>query len=77
MSRSAAHDTRNAEFRTAFKSTAEAKAASVPTRKVIPAQCEQLGIPDHIEEVPDGAGSYLHWIGDRSARNVVLYFHGN
>jgi len=76
MSRSAEHDARNSAIRQQFKSGAEARAADVPTRIVIPAQCKTLGIPLHTEDVPDGAGGRLHWIGDREAKKVILHFHG-
>jgi len=28
------------------------------------------------EDVPDGQGGRLHWVGDRAAKKVILYYHG-
>jgi len=66
MSRSAAHDARNAEFRQAFNSKGEAKAAALPTGQVIPARCKEMGLPIHTEDIPVGAGGKLHSLGWRS-----------
>ncbi|KAH7081941.1 Alpha/Beta hydrolase protein [Paraphoma chrysanthemicola] len=76
MSRSSQHDARNAALRQALSSAEAANAASIPDEKIIPEQCKDLQLPWQVEEIPYSKGAKLHWIGDRSAANVLLYFHG-
>ncbi len=76
MARSEAHATRNATFRTGLSSPAAAREVSIPTRDVVPAECERLGVQTKAEDVPDSEGARIHWIGDSSLENVILYFHG-
>ena len=76
MSRSDAYDARNQAFQQAYVSIPDAKAASIPTAKIIPALCQELGLPAHVEDVPNGAGGKLHWMGNRSAKKIILYVHG-
>ena len=76
MSRSAAHDARNEAFRSGLGSPDARKEARIPTADVVPAECQRLGIQVKAEEVPDSDGAVIHWIGDSSLENVMLYFHG-
>ena len=76
MSRSEAYEARNRALRTGLSSPAAAKEASVPTKDVVPAECQRLGVQVKVEEVPDSEGARIHWIGDSSLENVILYFHG-
>lgn len=56
--------------------TARARAASTPTAQVIPAEAKELGVKWEVEIVSNGEGGKLHWVGDRAAKKVVLWFHG-
>ena len=76
MSRSAAHDARNEAFRTGLGSPDARREARIPTADVVPAECQRLGIQVKAEEVPDSDGAVIHWIGDSSLEDVMLYFHG-
>jgi hypothetical protein len=76
MSRSEAHEARNQALRAGLASPAAAKEASIPTKDLVPGECQKLGAHTEVEEVPDSEGARIHWIGDRSSENVVLYFHG-
>ena len=76
MSRSAAHAARNRGFREAFAAPFEFKAALLPTGELIPKEAQKLGLKHDVEDVPDGRGARIHWLGDRSAKKVLLYFHG-
>src|ERR1700677_195328 len=77
MSRSEAYNARNKAVREASANRAQAKAAAAPTAQIIPAQASELGVRWEVEDVPDGRGGKLHWVGDRSAKKVLLYFHGD
>ncbi|KAH7080777.1 Alpha/Beta hydrolase protein [Paraphoma chrysanthemicola] len=76
MSLSSQKEARNAALRQALSSAEAANAASIPDEKLVPEQCKDLKLPWQVEEIPDSEGAKLHWIGDRSATNVLLYFHG-
>jgi hypothetical protein len=76
MSRSKAHDQRNAAIREAFLRPFELAAASPPTGQTISVQAQMLNLDHSIEEVPGGKGARLHWLGNRSAEKIILYFHG-
>ncbi|RVX70379.1 hypothetical protein B0A52_05878 [Exophiala mesophila] len=76
MPRSEAHEARNAAVREGFRSVKDARAASVPTADAIVSTCETLKVAHKVEDVPDSQGARLHWIGDASPRNTILYFHG-
>lgn len=76
MSRSAEHDGRNAALRQMFATTQLARDASQPTGATVPAECEKLNLPWAVEDIADSEGGKLHWLGDRKAENVLLYFHG-
>lgn len=76
MSRSAAHDQRNDAFREVFLKPLEFKATIPVTADQVPAEAQKLGVEHHVEDVPNADGARLHWIGDRAALNVILYFHG-
>ncbi len=77
MSRSAAHDARNAAFRQAFSSMDGARAALVPDAIVIPNTARSLGLNHEVQEIPDSEGAKIHWVGDKTAEKVILYFHGS
>jgi len=77
MSRSAAHDARNKSYREALGDNVSAKAASIPTAQRIPTQAKELGVEWEVEDVPNGQGGRIHWVGDRGAKQVILYFHGD
>ena len=77
MTRSTAHEARNKAYRAALTDNATAKAAAIPTAQLIPKQAKELGVPWEVENVPSGQGGKIHWVGDRAATKVVLYFHGN
>ena len=76
MPRSDAHDARNAAFRQAFGNPFEYKESAAPTAEVITEEAKKLDIPHFVEDVPAGKGARIHWLGDRSAKKVLLYFHG-
>lgn len=76
MSRSAAHDARNKSFREAFAKPFEYKATALPTAQVIIEEAQKLNLEHSVEDVPAGSGARIHWLGDRSAKRVLLYFHG-
>lgn len=77
MSRSAAHDARNRRYREALTDSATIKAVSIPTARRIENDAKELGVRWEAEDVPDGQGGRIHWVGDRAAKKVILYFHGD
>lgn len=76
MSRSTAHDARNAALQSTFSSLDGARAQSIPDAIVIPARAKILGLAHCVEDIPESDGAKIHWVGDRSATKVILYFHG-
>ena len=76
MSRSDAHAARNEALRTALGSVAATKEASLPTKDVVAAECQRLGVALKVEDVADSKGARIHWIGETSPQDVILYFHG-
>jgi hypothetical protein len=76
MSRSTAYDLRNDAFREGFASLEKAKEIALPTGRVIEDHAKARKVEHHAEEVPNSDGARLHWLGDRSADKVILYFHG-
>lgn len=76
MPRSSAHAERNKAFREASIDNDKTRSLAVPTGELIPAQAAELGAKWEVEDVPDGRGARIHWVGDRAARRVILYFHG-
>ncbi|KAF2498909.1 alpha/beta-hydrolase [Lophium mytilinum] len=76
MSRSAAHDARNVDLRKAFVDPSISQAVSVPTAAIIESRCKKDNVPWQVDDVPNSSGARIHWIGDRSAQKVILYFHG-
>ena len=76
MTRSEAYDARNKGFRDAFSKPLELAAVAVPTATIIPEESQKIGMPHHVEDVPNSQGARLHWLGDQSAQRVILYFHG-
>jgi hypothetical protein len=77
MPRSVAHEARNKAFRDASIDNGTTRANATPTAQLIPAQAQELGVKWEVEDVPDGQGGRLHWVGDRAAKKVILYFHGD
>jgi hypothetical protein len=76
MARSAAHAARNKSYREGLTDNVAAQAASMPTAQRIPLQAKELGVEWEAEDVPSGQGGRIHWVGDRAAKKVILYFHG-
>lgn len=76
MSRSDAHDVRNAAFRKAFETPFEFKSSLLPTADLIAKEAKKLGLQHEVQDIPSGRGARIHWLGDRSAKRVLLYFHG-
>ena len=76
MSRSADHENRNAAFREAFLKPLEFAAAAPATAEQVRTEAQKLGIEHHVEDIPNSQGAKLHWLGDRTAPKVLLYFHG-
>ncbi|KAJ5958127.1 uncharacterized protein N7479_005277 [Penicillium vulpinum] len=76
MSRSVEHERRNDFYRNVFGDGDEARAVAPPTAKVLDDCCTALKIQHQIEDIPESDGAKLHWLGDRSAANIILYFHG-
>lgn len=76
MSRSAAHDQRNAEFREAFGKPFELASAAQPTAVLVPEEAKKLGLAHYAEDVPNSGGARVHWLGNPSPQKILLYFHG-
>ena len=76
MPRSEAHQARNESFRAAFAKPFEYKESAQPTAQVIQEGAQKLQLENFVEEVPKGQGARIHWLGQRTAKNVLLYFHG-
>ncbi|EXJ82596.1 hypothetical protein A1O3_06409 [Capronia epimyces CBS 606.96] len=76
MSRSAAHDERNTSFREAFRTPFEFASSAAPTAQLVQTETQKLKLEHDVEDIPNSNGARLHWIGDRSAEKVLLYFHG-
>jgi hypothetical protein len=76
MSRSAEHDARNTAFRGVFQSTDAARAAIPPTAETIENCAKTLNREWHVDDVPYSKGGRIHWVGNRSSKRVLLYFHG-
>lgn len=76
MSRSAAHDARNTLVRETYSDVELARKNAIPTATVIPARAEKLGLAHSVDDVPDSDGARIHWVGDRHAQRVILYYHG-
>ncbi|UPK95747.1 hypothetical protein LCI18_006682 [Fusarium solani-melongenae] len=47
-----------------------------PVRIVFAKVCQAQGVQWKEEEVPDGLGSKIHWVGDLNTDKLILYFHG-
>lgn len=43
---------------------------------MIPARATELGLQHEVEEIPNSKNAKIHWLGDKTAKNVLLYFHG-
>ena len=76
MSRSEAHDARNKGFREAYTKPFELASAAVPTAKIVPDEARKLGVDHYVEDIPESQSARLHWLGNREAKKVLLYFHG-
>ncbi|GAD94998.1 hypothetical protein MYCGRDRAFT_51536 [Paecilomyces variotii No. 5] len=76
MSRSAAHDERNKALREVFSSPFALAATATPTAEIISNYAKERNIEHRVEEIPNSEGARLHWLGNPSARKVVLYYHG-
>ncbi len=76
MSRSDVHDQRNAQFREAFKKPFEFGQTAKPTSELIPEQAKELGLAHTVDDIPNGHGARLHWLGNTKPDKVILYFHG-
>ena len=76
MSRSEAHEQRNAQFREAFKAPFNFAATAPPTADIIPQQAKQLELAHTVDDIPNGQGARLHWLGNTKPDKVILYFHG-
>lgn len=75
MSRSAAHDQRNDAMRTAFLKPMDLPTA--PTGETITSTAQKLEIEHSVDDLPGvGSPAKIHWLGDRKADKVLLYFHG-
>lgn len=75
MARSEAHARRDATIRAGLNDIEASRQAS-PTKDVIASECQRLETAVKIEDVPHSNGARIHWIGNTSPKNVVLYFHG-
>lgn len=75
MSRSAAHKARNDETRSLF-ATLEQTSILPPTGTTVAARAEASEIPYAVEDIPKSKNARVHWLGDRTARKVLLYCHG-
>lgn len=77
MSRSQNHDQRNDAIREAFLAPFEFAKAAPTTNSQILSTVEKLGLHHSEEELQKKRDpSKIHWIGDREAEKVLLYFHG-
>lgn len=75
-SRSAAHEERNKALRAGFASPDAARKASLPTATTVEARAKDLKLDHEVEEVPNSDGARVHWLGDRTAKKVWVYLHG-
>lgn len=77
MSRSQAHEQRNDAFREVFLKPFDFVASAPTTNTQITDVAKKLGVDHVVEQVGSAPGSpKIHWLGDRKARKVLLYFHG-
>jgi hypothetical protein len=74
--RSPEHKARNDLFRKTRTSPEEARTARGPTAQIVANECQRLGVQHRVEDIPDSNGARIHWIGDSSPRDVMVYFHG-
>ena len=77
MARSEAHNQRNAQFREAFLKPWDFANSAPPTGKTIESEAKELGLAHEVDDIPNGQGAKLHWLGNTKPDIVVLYFHGN
>jgi hypothetical protein len=76
MSRSEAYAARNRSLRALFTSVKASAAALPPTAITIEMKAKELNVSHAVEAIPRSHGARLHWLGDRSASKLLLYFHG-
>lgn len=76
MSRSAAHVQRNSQSRALFSSCQRARDVLPTTKATIAARMQALNLQYHVDDIPNSNGAKLHWLGDQSAKKLLLYFHG-
>jgi hypothetical protein len=74
--RSPEHKARNDLFRNNRTPPEEVRIAQGPTAEIVKKECERLGVQHRAEDVPDSNGARIHWIGDSSAKDMMIYFHG-
>ena len=77
MARSEAHNQRNAQFREAFLKPWDFANSTPPSGKTIESEAKELGLAHEVDDIPNGQGAKLHWLGNTKPDIVVLYFHGN
>lgn len=73
--RSEAHAARNELIRTTFSSL-ELSTALPPTASTVSDCAKAANVAHGVEDIPGSEGANIHWLGDKSASNVLLYFHG-
>lgn len=73
--RSDGHQARNEQVRTMFTSLAEATILP-STSTTVTTRAQALNWLHSVEEIPLGKGAKIHWLGDKAAKKVLLYFHG-
>lgn len=76
MGRSPEHDARNAALQTRFSDLNVARAEAVPDEITIPARAKILNLTHETQNLPNSEGAVIHWLGDKSAEKVIVYFHG-
>jgi hypothetical protein len=76
MGRSPEHDSRNAALQSRFSDLNVARAEVVPDAITIPARAKLLNLKHETQDLPNSEGAVIHWLGDKSANKVIVYFHG-
>jgi len=76
MSRSEAHDQRNAGIKDAFMKPFEFASSTPPTAELVPTEAKNLELAHYVEDVPNSGGARVHWLGNPKPQKILLYFHG-
>ena len=76
MSRSPEHDARNFALQARFSNLDNARAGAIPDAITIPNRAKLLGLQHEVQDVPESEGARIHWLGDKSADKVIVYYHG-